>query len=606
MQKNLTESGYKFSSANKLWCREEYASIAYSDGTGIERKILQTLEQSKSVNIFSKELKSGVTDWPTMYHLSSARSNVLRPFEAILQDKKVLEIGAGCGAITRFLGETAETVLAVEGSKRRATIARERTRDLSNVYVVADNFESFQIDQKFDVITLIGVLEYAKVFINAEDAVSKMLNRVTDFLAPNGCLIVAIENQLGLKYFAGAPEDHTGEAFYGIEGRYGDDEVVTFGRLELERILQTSGFGSVEMLAPFPDYKMAYSILTSQGFSDPSFNAASLAYSASKRDFQTPQVSVFSQERAWPAIIENGIGLDMANSFIAVASLEKSEEYFKNILAFHYSTERAEKFCKSLCFYKESGQIKIKQKSLAKESREKTSDGQLEWECKEDDIFIIGENLFDNLVKILTSKGWLLKDIKKYFEEYVKVLQKELPKMKCFDGFLDPNQTVDGKYIDYIPQNIIRVSRSEYKIFDQEWTYNQPVVLGWLLFRALLPLFSLKIQFGESGSSFENSRIGFILAVFDELNCKVDDREISKYAQMEREFQSIVTGIPSNWDWESSKNIPVFRPNVYQTIEKLHHENNLLRQMVSEQRAMLTKFDRNIMVRIWRKMKSMC
>lgn len=285
---------------------------------------------------------------------------------------------------------------------------------------------------------------------------------------------------------------------------------------------------------------------------------------------------------------------------------EKTEEYFKNILAFHYSTERAEKFCKSLCFYNDSGQIKIKQKSLAKETCEKTSDGQLEWACNADDLFIIGENLFDNLVKILTSKGWLLKDIKKYFEEYLKVLQKELPKMKCSDGFLDTNQTVDGKYIDYIPQNIIRVSRSEYKIFDQEWTYNQPIVLGWLLFRALLPLFSLKIQFGESGSSFENSRIGFILAVFDELNCKVDDREISKYAQMEREFQSIVTGIPSNWDWESSKNIPVFRPNVYQTIEKLHHENNLLRQMVSEQRAMLTKFDRNIMVRIWRKIKSMC
>ncbi|WWL44975.1 class I SAM-dependent methyltransferase [Pseudomonas parakoreensis] len=70
----------------------------------------------------------------------------------------VLEIGAGCGAITRYLGEQGGNVLALEGSARRASIARSRTRDLPNVSVLAETFENFQVEKKFDVITLVGVL----------------------------------------------------------------------------------------------------------------------------------------------------------------------------------------------------------------------------------------------------------------------------------------------------------------------------------------------------------------------------------------------------------------------------------------------------------------
>lgn len=63
----------------------------------------------------------------------------MRPFENDLHGD-ILEIGAGCGAITRYLGECGGNVLALEGSQD-AAIARARTRDLQNVTVVSDRFD---------------------------------------------------------------------------------------------------------------------------------------------------------------------------------------------------------------------------------------------------------------------------------------------------------------------------------------------------------------------------------------------------------------------------------------------------------------------------------
>uniref|UniRef100_UPI0013D6EEFD class I SAM-dependent methyltransferase n=1 Tax=Pseudomonas viridiflava TaxID=33069 RepID=UPI0013D6EEFD len=135
-------------------------------------------------------------------------------FEHLLKGKSVLEIGAGCGAISRYLGEAGAEVLALEGSPRRAAIAASRTRDLDNVTVLSERFDDFNIDQQFDVITLVGVLEYASMFSADADPAYGMLNRVRKLLKPDGHLFIAIENQLGLKYFAGAPEDHLGIAMY--------------------------------------------------------------------------------------------------------------------------------------------------------------------------------------------------------------------------------------------------------------------------------------------------------------------------------------------------------------------------------------------------------
>src|SRR5690242_9146255 len=219
MRHQILSPDYTFDIARRVWIRSDYPGIGYSDGDEVEQRIAGILNDAHDLTVLSAELASHCTDWPSLYHLSRRRANLLRPLENQLQNASVLEVGAGCGAISRYLGETGAEVLALEGSPYRASIAASRCRDLDNVTVVAEAFHLFKSVQQFDVVTLIGVLEYARKFFPSSrgDSVDAMLARVKNLLKPGGKVILAIENQLGLKYFAGFPEDHTGTCMFGIE-----------------------------------------------------------------------------------------------------------------------------------------------------------------------------------------------------------------------------------------------------------------------------------------------------------------------------------------------------------------------------------------------------
>ena len=69
-------------------------------------------------------------------------------------------------------------------------------------------------------------------------------------------MIIAIENKFGLKYWAGAREDHTGRNFDSIEDYPNDKGIQTFGKHELTELLKSVGFSNTEYYYPMPDYKL--------------------------------------------------------------------------------------------------------------------------------------------------------------------------------------------------------------------------------------------------------------------------------------------------------------------------------------------------------------
>ncbi len=99
-ERTLGQSGYRLKPATGVWSRPRFEGIDYSDGDDFERRIEVSINNASDLTVFSSELQLHCIDWPSTYHLSRIRANILKPFK-ITADQDILEIGAGCGAISR-------------------------------------------------------------------------------------------------------------------------------------------------------------------------------------------------------------------------------------------------------------------------------------------------------------------------------------------------------------------------------------------------------------------------------------------------------------------------------------------------------------------------
>jgi len=356
--------GYGYDDQANFWVREGFSGIVYSDGTETEERIFSIISKASDVSVLSEELETQIVDWPSEYHLSRARHCLIRPL-GIEPGDKVLELGCGCGAITRFLGEIGAVVVAVEGTAARARVAAERCRDLNNVRVVCDDLLAFTAEEKFDWVLFVGVLEYAPVFSNASDPVGAYLQCATGFLAQNGRLIVAIENQLGLKYLSGYAEDHLGKSFFGIHDLYDTHTPVTYGKQVLKEKLCGAGLSSIYFFFPYPDYKLPKVVVSEVAFLDENFRVSDVIMQAVSRDYSgSNPYAGFSETLAASVFERNGFLEQVANSFLVVASKSDVNMPARSILGWHYSCYRKAQFCTETIFQKGGDSIFVTKRRI--------------------------------------------------------------------------------------------------------------------------------------------------------------------------------------------------------------------------------------------------
>jgi len=471
--------------------RSGFSGINYSDGDEIETRLLSIVTAASDVSLFSAELCSACTDWASRYHFSAARANLLRPIADRLTGD-VLELGAGCGAITRFLGENGANVMAVEGSARRAAIARARTRDLSNVAIALDDIAQCPIKQQFDVVTLIGVLEYAGLFSNSENPAQMLLDRCRAWLKPSGMLVVAIENQLGLKYFAGAPEDHVNIPNYGIEGRYKEQGPRTFGRQALADLLSNAGLPEQRWFAPFPDYKLPAAVISEAGLDHPVFDGGALAAQTANADPQLPVSLAFQPEPVWDVVFQNKLGLALSNSFLVLASGRQvaSPSQGGSTIGWHFNTGRAAAYCKVTRFESdtdEADDVKVLCERLAPEASEpiQAVEGPLEFDLVPAAKYVPGRLLAADFQSLIGVDKWTIDAVTAFFCNYLEVI-KQLAIERGMPVFPESlNDRIDGACFDWLPQNLMRTASGRIELIDEEWRYREDLPLGFLLFRAI-------------------------------------------------------------------------------------------------------------------------
>ena len=292
------------------------AGITYRDGA--EQRLLDIVGASSDRSSTSDELHWAATDWPTTYSLSRSRPNILRGFD-IPATAKVLEIGCGCGPLTRYLGETCARVDAVEPVEVRAAVARARTADLASVEVFVGTIDDIPAEPVYDVVVVVGVLEYIGSGVAEAAPYVEFLRQCQERLVDGGVLILAIENALGVKYLAGSPEDHTDRVFDSLEGYPLGGHARVFSRAELLTLVETAGLTVDRSLGVFPDYKIPRALISDELFD----RAVELAWRLPvfpSPDWQSPRPPLASEWRLWRTLAMAGLGPDTANSLVVLAA----------------------------------------------------------------------------------------------------------------------------------------------------------------------------------------------------------------------------------------------------------------------------------------------
>lgn len=469
-----------------LWELPGHSGLNYVDGS--EERLYRVIRESADISSTSTELARKCWNKVAKYHLSQRRANLLRPLN-LCPDHMILELGAGCGALTRYLGEQGATVVAVEGALPRARVIRERCRDLSNVSVIASNFQALPQQRIADIVTLIGVLEYSAKYLTSPQPFLDCIRMAAGFARMDGVLIIAIENRLGLKYLCGESEDHYRRSmFQGIYNYPDFKGVRTFSRPELEDLIRAAGLEHLEFLFPFPDYKLPNSIITERGLKalplKLAFRPSMVVCPERRKGLKASSNEVLPVGQLWQAMESAGSLPHFSNSFLVLASNDPNNlrALIRDGLAFYYPgrAKIAQAFLRETRFFEEDGEVKVLKKQLC--------EVEPEWEhpvyCKHfsDEVQTVsGESVDLHLRKALYDSN--LDGVKAALRRYCSSLKDLGSEGEAGNNWLE--RKIHGKYGDFNTGNCILRKDGSYYAIDLEW-YSKPGVRTWeILYRSL-------------------------------------------------------------------------------------------------------------------------
>lgn len=517
--------------------------------------------------------------WSVMYHLSHIRENIVA-WLPIGRNATVLEIGAGCGAVTGGLAKLAGHVDCIELSKKRSTINAVRHREYNNINIIVGNYTDIEpnLTEQYDFVTLIGVLEYAGSYIQAKEPYMELLQSAARHLKPNGKLIVAIENKFGLKYFAGCKEDHTGNYFDGIEGYRNNSSVKTFSKGSLEKMIEQLGMQG-KFYYPYPDYKLPHSI-----YSDDSLPGEG-ELNTNLRNFDNDRVVLFDETKAFDSISEEGLFDLFSNSFLVVMTRDNIYDSLKVVPIFaKYANERKKELRIATILYKDKDGVTSVYKCAGNNDSNdhicKINDNynRLLRQCentrfvpnkctyikgkepvplvagatsKAIDIinfeYLSGKSMESYLFELADKQKYdeIADLIRTYIDEItrlngIKPFKKTQKFKEVFGDYeLDSSYTgSEGSDFDVIFSNIIfdkdKGPEGPWNLLDYEWCFDFPIPDRFLAFRGLYYYFEFSNEalkeYYESENQSVYEKFGF------------SENEIATFIEMEHHFQVFVIG----------------------------------------------------------------
>jgi len=445
--------------------------------------------------------------------------------------RRVLEVGCGCGAITRFLGETFQEVVAVEGSLVRANLTRLRTTDQGNVAVVCAPFQDITFSSPFDIVFCIGVLEYASQFLDAPDPYEAALEYFSKVLTSDGVLVLAIENQFGAKYWASSREDHTGVMFDGLEGyRRVRRSARTFGYHELKKRVERF-FPHVQFYFPFPDYKVPSCVLSEELVSR--VKAGELVGRFRSRDYGAPRRRLFDERQLLIEIDRNDMLPFFANSFLIVAGKQLHPGIKLRSLGVMYSQKRVGSL-ETITRFTDDGDGHVRVCKSTASGQEEVEAGPLRLRSSATQ-WIPGLSLQAQILNRCRERGVTLDTLFTPCRTWVGAL-------RAFATMEDERLLVDGKLLDCNWSNCYIVD-GQCVFVDHEWEWHEKVSLGVLLIRNAYSLIDELEDLRDVVSPLSGSaRRPVITRIARSLAVVVTSRDFADFSRMQARIAQVVVG----------------------------------------------------------------
>jgi len=458
-----------------VWFLKGTAPFAYNDGDKEEKYILSAITKSKDITSDSVELESFIRDWPSKYHFSIERSFAYRSL-MIKADMKVLEIGSGCGSITRYLGETGAEVLALEGSPRRARITRERTRDLDNVSVLSAPFDLVKFVGSFDLVVCNGVLEYSALFVKSEEPFEKFLKKCSHMLSPIGVLVVAIENQYGLRYFSSGKEEHTNVLYDGLHGYPArQTSARTFSRKVLLDLLEKT-VGESEVLLPIPDYKFPRALIREE--LSAYVNFGELVADLQRYDFGSSVKPKLHERLVYHELGKSNLISEMSNSFFVLSGPGRGKLYRNGWLGSIFKNPRQLGLVKRADIYVD-GRSRVHVTNGIDAAAESHQLSNTTYEENPGELWVNGIS-----VHTLVSRAFCRRKYTSLGRQLAEIMRAWWVSLA-----IEGHCMVQGNNIDANWRNSKLVG-GEVSLFDQEWSVEEPLSANWIIYRSVSQFYS--------------------------------------------------------------------------------------------------------------------
>ncbi|QFJ54991.1 class I SAM-dependent methyltransferase [Pseudobutyrivibrio xylanivorans] len=534
----------------------------YSDGS-----IENTIYDAIVMNEESKILHSS-NEWAVLYHLSDIRENIIE-WCNIDRNSKVLEIGSGCGAVTSVLSNKAKSVDCVELSQRRTLINAERNKNKNNIKIYLGNFQD--VEKKlgqYDVITLIGVLEYAGLYIHGKHPYTNLLRIVKKHLSNKGKIIIAIENKIGLKYLNGAPEDHMGQPYVGINDYVGCHDVRTFSGNELREMLKEVGLLKCNFYYPVPDYKLPMKIYSQDILPKPG------DIRTYKTNYSKTRIYNFMEDVANDQISSDGMFEYMSNSFLIIAG----KEFEEDVLFAKYNRERKCEYRISTKITNTEDGVRVVKSALTEEAFshiKRIKENEENWvpannmlkkgcgfikEGKYYSGYIKGKTLVEILYKYRNDSDEFIKSVDELINKYYQPDKDNLiqfEKTTSFtevfgDIYVENSMSYRITNIDLLFSNIIIDDTGNAYAIDFEWVFDFPIPYRFVSWRACKELYCVYMAYYKNFLSIDEyyAKLGF------------KDFEVIAFKQMEKNFGDYVCGFNRNEEYLHNYVKPFITPKM--------------------------------------------